>query len=461
MSESPASQSSVLAPAVDYKQSLYSHGNSQFVQVYSNQYGSAINLNAGQTPIVFNLPSEVMNFGQSHLMYQVFLPGVAANYIWYAADTVAEITHIQLYGASNQFIADFDNLNVYMKIAAKRETSFEDYLSNSAMNRLYPADSLNNVVPALRILSGSTAPQPSSRNYTEPAYFAVGGLGADVTLQCQIPLQMLKNCILSVDKNLYFNQVVYLKIFFGPIGRVAYQSTSNTNPGAGAPAAYLGAATINNLQLMLAVETDQEVRGKLINQVQTSGMSMIIPYVQSYVNTVQTGSSQQINIQLDAGSGKTLMKMYHSVFSNFSTLTPTLMYDCSNLPIVGSTTTNQKVMQYYTNLNNRRNQNITVDCTTGGFYTDYLNQKNLLKGSVIADRDQMQYNWCHIDDWSGFTPEYIQEGNNEQISGVPLGNVPITWTFVGTSMTSAAYTHYSYGIFTKRLTIGATGPTID
>ncbi len=446
-----------IAPALDYNQNLYSHGLPQFVQVFSNQYGSAINLNSGQTPIVFNLPSEVMNFGQSHLLYQLNLPGVALNYIWYAADTVAEITHIQLYGASNQFIADLDNLNVFMKIATKRETSIEEYLSYDEMNRLYPSNSLNNVVPALRVLSGSTAVQPSYRSYTEPAYFAVGGLGADVVLQCQIPLAMIKDSILAMDKNFYFNQVTYLKIFFGPISRVAYMSTSNANPALGTPVPYTGLGTIANLQLMLAVETDVEVRSKLINQVQSSGMSLIIPYVQSYVNTVQISTSQQINIQLDAGSGKTLLKMYHSVFNNVPSLTT--MYDCSNLPT--APTTNQKVMQYYTNLNNRRNQNITVDCTTNGFYTDYMNQRNLIKGSVIDSRDIFQYNWCHIDDFSGFTPEYIQEGNGQLMSGVPLGNVPITWTFVGTSMTSAAYIHYSFGVFTKRLTVGATGPLID
>jgi hypothetical protein len=228
-------------------------------------------------------------------------------------------------------------------------------------------------------------------------------------------------------------------------------STSNANPAAGTPVAYTAQGVINNLQLMLATETNPTISAELIKQVQSSGMSLVIPYVQSYVNTVQTGSNQQINIQLDAGSGQSLMKIYHSVFNSNPILTT--MYDCSNLPVSGANTQtqNQKVWQYYTNLNNVRNQNITVDCTTNGFYTDYLNQKNLLKGSVIDSRNVMQYNWCHIDDYSGFTPEYLQEGNNQLMSGVPLGNVPIT---------SNAYIHYTYGIFTKLLTITATGPTI-
>ena len=461
----------VTSRALDYKQKALRHGNLQYVQVFSNQFGTPITLNSGQSPVVFNLPTEVMNFGQSHLLYTVILPAPTAGagtYIWYPTDTISEISHIQLYGGTNQWICDLDTVGNYYKICGKSETSQAEFQSNDFRNRLYPSNSLNNTIPALRVLGGSAVAQPSLRNYVEPSYFQRGESGAEVRYQVDISLRQLKNTILAMDKNFYFNQIIYMKIFFGPLTKIAYQSTAADNPGNGAPANYVTADTlgprIENLQLMLAVETNPDERSHVMSKVMNGGMSLIIPYVQNFKNP-NTGSSENVNVQLDIGFGRTLLKMYHSVFCNVEQLST--MYDCSNLPIDGTLLSlNQKVNTYYTSLNNRRNQMITLDCTRNGFHTDYMQQKNGLKGSVVEDRDMFQYNWFHLDDWSSFSTNYIQDGEDYLMSGVAMGPTPITWTFNGltmngTPLVGTGYNHYTYGIFTKRLTITPTGPMVD
>lgn len=453
--------------SIDYSQKALKHGTLQYQQVFSNQYGSPININTGNTITVFNLPTEVFNLSESILMYTVQLPApTTGHYIWTYEDTIGEIQHIQFYGSNNQFICDIDNFQNYYKVVVKRETGQKEFLTNDALNGVYPSNSLNNVVPALRSANGRasatpviSAANPSDQNYREPAYFSVGALNSAVSYQVQLPFKEIHNTILSMDKNLYFGGITYIKIFWGPISKVCYMSTSNANPSAGSPVAYASATTsplISNLQLMLAIESNPDERASVINMVNSGGLSMMIPYAQSYKNP-NNNSSQNINLQLDAGSGRTMLKMYHSVFANNEDLDTA--YDCSNVgvPTITIPPTEplvpQKVLQYYTQLNNKRVQNITIDCTVDGFFTDYMQQKNSLVGSILENRNVYQYNWHHMDDWSDFTPDYVQSGNSELLSGVALGGVPITWTFVGSKMTPANYNHYSYGIFTKKLLI--------
>ena len=68
-----------------------------------------------------------------------------------------------------------------------------------------------------------------------------------------------------------------MKVYFGPLSKICYTSSSNANPSAGAKTSYapgvgnasIGAATAPtlpiNFQLMLAVESNQDLRLMIIN----------------------------------------------------------------------------------------------------------------------------------------------------------------------------------------------------
>ena len=66
---------------------------------------------------------------------------------------------------------------------------------------------------------------------------------------------------------------------------------------------------------MLAIETNQDLRTLIMNKVATSGLSYLVPYVQAFKNS-NTGTSQNISIQLDQGNGRSLMKVYHAPYNN-------------------------------------------------------------------------------------------------------------------------------------------------
>jgi len=104
-----------------------------------------------------------------------------------------------------------------------------------------------------------------------------------------------------------------MKLYFGPISKVCYQQiTAFARPSDGTKAAYAGAATVTNLQLMLAVETNQDLRSMITNKVQGEGLSILIPYVQAF-KTSGTSTSQNVNLQLDQGNGRSLVKVPCSI----------------------------------------------------------------------------------------------------------------------------------------------------
>ena len=326
------------------------------------------------------------------------------------------------------------------------------------MNGVSPSEVSRAGIPAFRNSTVADVNTPgglannSSVSFDEPAYLTAGAVNAIVTYKIMFPLRLIKNTAFSIDKNLYFGQTTYFKVYFGPLSKTCYVSDSAVSPSIGTKTAYAGAATITNLQLMLAVETNQDLRTKIINEVSTSGLSYLIPYVQAFKNSNQ-GTSQNISIQLDQGNGRSLMKVYHAPYNNTENFD--LAYDHANTITVSGAdaVANQKVYQYYTQLNGKRNQDITIDCTTAGPFFDYMQHRRQLRGSILRNLNIYQYNWFHCDDWTDFGPRYDQDNKGELISGIPMSVAPLTWSFVGVSMRASPFQHYTWFVFLKKLTM--------
>ncbi len=455
---------------------------------FSNTFGQAINLGASQTPVTINIPPTVFNMAQSYLNYTVNIPPASTgNYIWYARQALREISHIQWYAGSNMFIVDIDNLQNYLDITMKKELDAEEFRCLSDLTGVSVSNSVINNIPAFRNSNVAVAnvpnlgANPSSVNYNEPGYFEVSALNGPVAYTVQFPLRFIKNSAFSMDKNVYLGQTSYLKVYFGPMSKIAYMSDSNANPSAGIKASYAAQggliptiggpitvplnATVSpiNFQLMLAVETNQDLRTVIINEVTTQGQTYNIPYVQAFKNN-NNGGSQTISIQVDQGNGQHLMKVYHVPYNQQEDLDT--MYDHSNNGTVAgaySVALNQKVQQYYTQLNGQREQDITIDCTPAGPFTDYMTHRKQLRGSIISNLNVYQYNWFHCSDYTDFGAKYDQDNKGELIAGIPMSVSPLTWSFVGTVMRPALsnFNHYSWFVFVKRFSMSLGTVTVQ
>ena len=257
------------------------------------------------------------------------------------------------------YIVDINQLQNYMDIIVKRETDREDFLSlDPSLNEVGQSNSVVNVVPALRNANNTTtnlvpfAANPSSVNYTEPGYFEVGALGngalaGNVTYNVSVPLHLIKNSFFSCKKEIYCSQTTYLKLYFGPVSKICYLSTSNASPSAGVRSSYSGVGEIQNLQLMLPIETNENIRSMLMNTVAQGGLSFVIPYTQAFKNN-NTGPSQTISIQFDQTLGKHLQKVIHSLYNNQEDMDTA--YDHSNNNVISGVNdylVNQKVLSLH------------------------------------------------------------------------------------------------------------------
>ena len=477
----------VSSDQISYQQKLYSHPSYVFDPLYPNTFGQAINLSTNsQVPVVIQIPTDVFNFSQSMLQYTVNLPaGPAGTYTWYSLQALREISHIQIYGSNGQFLLDIDNLQNYLDITLKKELSQDEFLSLDPMTGVSQSNSVTNSIPALRNTNvlGVNTPNlpanPSSVNYMEPAYFQVGGNGtfaaptnpgtinAPTTYNVQFPLRLIKNSLLSIDKDLYFGATIYMRLYFGPMTKVAFSSTVNDSPSNGVKTSFVGLAnavsTVSNLQLMIARETNLDLIAMVKNKVMMEGLSYKIPYVQAFKNPNQ-GANQTISIQLDAGNGKSLVKVYHAPYNALEDLDT--MYDHANTANVaganqGSSAVNQKVFTYYTLLNSKRVQDINLDCTNNGPYTDYMSHRRQLRSSILSNLNVYQYNWFHCDDFSDFGPQYDHSGDSTLISGIPLGIASLTWVFNGLTTRNIPLQHYTWFVFIKQLKIIPGQVTVD
>jgi hypothetical protein len=449
------------AKQIDYNaQKFFRHPSYRYMPQYPNTFGQPINLGSSQIASTVNLPPEVFNLSQSYLCFTLNLPAVANNYIWYYTDVIAPLGHLQHYCQTNQYIVDIDNANKYLK-AIKKDIPLKELMTLDPINGISTSNTLANVVPALRH-SGSIGvggiPAPSFNNYTESSYFQCGALNTAVTLNFVVPLNLYKNTFLAFDKDVYYGITSYFRIYWDVISRICYTSTSNAGPSAGVLSQYnLNTASITNLQLMLAIENNT----KLVEEVKAihlKGISYVIPYAQSYKNPNSNGT-QSISIQFDVGSALTLAKVYHQVYNNAESLDTA--YDCSNngtlVSGAANAVANQKVQQYYTQINGRREQDLTLDCTfAGGVFSDYMYAKRHLVGSSIESLNAFQYNWLHVSD-------YLDSDSNSDniIGGIPLSISPITWTFYGSNMTAANYQHYTFAIFFRKLILNGNGAILQ
>ena len=92
----------------------------------------------------------------------------------------------------------------------------------------------------------NTAPTNSYADvkYDEVRYFTVGAANSATYVNFTISLSSFKNTLLAVDKDLYFNEVMLLRLVWNPVARVAFASQT-----------VLAAAAVHNTALYLQLES--------------------------------------------------------------------------------------------------------------------------------------------------------------------------------------------------------------
>ena len=335
-------------------------------------------------------------------------------------------------------------------------------------------------------------------NYYEPSY-VLSAMNVNTTgpvIQYKIPLGKIKNTIFGIDKTLYFGKILYLRVVWNTTTKIGYaMGTTNANgvsqfnpaystgqitgdtPYQNTPVALLttngSGIQISNLYFYLAKETNIVVEAGLKKQINEKGFKILIPWVSQFKQNVPATQMNNITLRITSAVGKRLLKIIWAPYNATESLT--YAYDHSILPQeaaaanVGTNAVNQKIIKFYTLVNNNRTSQFDYNCNNPSlqFNTDYDVKKKKLKGSSILSQNEYYYNWVWTEDFTdnvSMVDKPISEDQDTFLDGLDLTDGKEvkydifvnqgTATGVGTYL---ALNYYIYFVTLKELMINSSG----
>jgi len=501
-----------IAKQLDYKKDVYIHPSYRLNKILPQSgLTTATESLAGGQETIFELPAAyAMNLAQSFITFQFRVPaGPNPGYNNVFKDCFPHWRQFQLYTRSGIYICDLNEVSNYTKVTFNAETPLQEYLDIDFMNGVAGAAGNANATPGnigsgfhlhrsgvlkdsytgnaarpgingvfgnnptltfpngavntapggeihiplqvgdvtlgnMTVAGIAATPAASYFDYTEPSYvyrstLEAGGAESVLNMNVMLPMKYIKNTIFSVDKDIYFGEIILLRIVWGPSTKTVFSNTGALNLATGALAT-TNEIGISNLALYLAVEKNPEITNQLRTQVASTGLNVLIPYVYTYKNNLN-GTSQNVSLRFNRGHGRKLVKIYHALFNN--TESSYLAYDHNNI-------NGAKCSTYYTMLNNERLQEYNIDCTQ---LDDYNLQRGCLKDKVLQAANIYQYNWFHMDNFTGkdFNSTNLEDGLDLSIEQ--------KWDIYCTTA-NTQFNHYDFAVTQKMLTISSSGISV-
>lgn len=419
----------------------------------ANSGQRTLNLTAGSglQNVIFNIPAECINMGESFLEYkytvdaQVINPGPVNKYTWIYKDVHGEIDSCIYRDTGTMSIVDVKNLHIYNQITNRLNFSDKDLEYNDSLNGLVRTNAPLSDVKCIRFDNSSC-----SVPFIEPQQMdLISAAGAVSAVQYKkIYLRdLIKDSYFGLAKNQILPIETYLELNFGNgNGRVGFASLSAVQPNS-TPTALDGSIQITDLALNLCVEQNQELV-KMLKAEVSKGISIPIPWVSvQQLQTNSASSSFVYNLSLD--NKRHGQRIKRIIYAPLSTVAPSIytLYDHSN-------TNGSKISQYQTELDNQKMQRDIVNVSASAF-DDYMYHKKLLKGSLYYNKSVYGQNWVHVDSWDYGELHSEQNGAGHiMIDGLNLDK-PMTWTFNALACTAADYNNTSIVVGQKILAINS------
>ena len=454
----------VISDQLKYKKYELSHPQYKLSQLYplSGLTSQNISTSGGQE-IIFQLPNKCINLSKCFLNYNFIqnLNAAANNGFYNHMNPLSGIRQIQLYTQGGVYLCDVYHVNKYMDVVYYAETKQSDFLNNPALALAnvskytmyaqpnnasgisiaqfnYSQRLITNPAGAIQDTSaaGTRSVQQLERNYIDVGIIAAGG-GAAFDTAIQFPMKYLYNTIFSVDKDLYFGEVLNLRIVFESSTQVTFESTANVSFATIAT----NSLDYTDITFFCAIEKDLSICNNIMSKIQSSGLSIPIPFVYSYKQSLGASTSQTISIRLNRAHGKKLRRIYHAPYHTTETGVYAFMRD--NLGGV------KTVTNLYTMLNNDREQDFNIDTSKA---QDHMILNTKIKGSCYVNVDSFQNKWFWVSDYTSSEPLWSKESQDVNLSsGIDLSSEQ-KWDIYMTT-TNRAFNHYNFVVTEKELRI--------
>jgi hypothetical protein len=383
----------------------------------------------------FELPANVYNLSESVVQFLITpaLTGLGAgNYnTIHAQLPFRRITLSNSRGA----IVDLQEVHKYFDLVKRHD------IPNQAFNTTpktgsgtIPFEGIgksNLIADNLRPLAGTTL------GIDEPRYLFEGGNNTATPLMAwSFKMKLLVDTLFSVDKDIFFNEIMYLRFYSLEVGQCGYYGTTVVTVATGALNVAMG---ISNFIFQLAEEQNE----LLVNQVKelynAGELSIMFPDVISDKFSLST-TSQTFTKTYRQSDGKLLKRIITAPYN--ATESSATTYDHSNASAA-------KITSYYTKINGVRVQDNNLICAS---YDDWVLVKDRLKGSMIANTEDFNFNWRHEENFmdDGAVRDKLNTSSNI-VGGLEI-NKDITFDLYATTA-NANYFWSVYSIVYRQLKI--------
>lgn len=447
----------VVMPELDYQKRAVSHGYYTHTKQYPNISGNITLSASGGNETLLDVPVKALNFGKSYLNCYVSVP-TQATYSFTNISCMSLIRQISLYTRDNVILADIVNFSKYHKTVNRYETKYDDFITRDGLTIQTTATTANadeggvwqGLAPSNKLVNNNEAKRPSSadafKNYTESQYMAISANNTARGLVVRFPLSEVVNSILGMDKDLYFGEILTLKIVWNSTNLIAWKGSDPADSTATGAVLSNDAIVISDFHLLLAVEQNPIIVQSLKDKVDSGNFNIAIPYVLSNKINQPSSDTRSTIVKYSRGHGEKLQKIYFAIYHNDETTYT--MYDHSNKD-------QGKITSLIVNLNNQRLNQFNINATS---LDDYLQMKPYIKGSACQSSNEYIYNWMYMVNFinNSNPSDALPAPADNLVDGLPLDEEQMI-TFDCTTPSGVAQNHYVFAITQKTLNISSAG----
>ena len=404
---------------IDYQQSV--KRDSSYRHMVIKQQTGADDATVGNSQItsVFELPAVSMNLAESFLNFNQVVPAQGANVVSNAWRHTPPIARMELLTRGGQYLMDVQNFQEFVLSNGRRNKKIEDVSSTTNNDITVMTAGDRNVIQTTEQSAADTAQ----------------------TIRWRIAFKELYETCLSLNKSIYLNEVLLLRVTWAPSTFQGWGSAADlTNP-----ADLAGNVVINNLQVLLAQEMNPSVDAALRGAVSGGqGLSMIIPYPHVYKTNISAGTSQSVAIRASRGHGYSLERVY-TLFKT-GVESQATRFDAKR----------SEFTSFYNLLNSRRMSEF--DYKVAGDDTDIVwLKRNDYKGLIVsAEPENLNDNLC----WEDSFCDARQCAINQHVAGLSLEGAEIKYDLYATKANGNATNYFTSLICQKRLSVSPAGLSV-
>jgi hypothetical protein len=441
------------SPEITYTPVISNHSTTIMRQL-APQGSNSVTLSTSSVvgPTEFLIPPSCINLKKCKLDFSLLIAAPSAKCAFVNGNLNTMINRIVLYSTlTNAVLCDISSFEKYTSLVTPSSTELNEYLTKPYLktveetvtpSRLNTLEDISKSNLLTVNETGSNVDIAPENPYLGRRQWYIGAATKAVALDVSLPFSGFKHSILSVDKNLYFNENLCLQIYWSNTDNFAFISTAVTDPVTGA-AALEADPVISNIQMSLATEGNLAIVSQTIAKVQNEGITLPFSYP-SVTRQSITSASPSYTLQLTKAYGQRILCIISAPFSQVARCG-------ANQHFRGTLT------QYNTFINS------VALRYQGGFNTlisqDYwLANKAFLDRSVVQTIGEfVQTEWLHVDSFFGDKSLYLADMSQNDVDGLDVSNASSTWQIQSNLSASTAYTWVSIIIGQKVLSITKDG----